>query len=95
MKDNTFFIIVVGDVRDKNGNYRRLLAITQNIMENLGLRLYNDVVYLTPLGSASMRANGQFEASRKVCNTHQYFQVYLKGDIKKTMNKVKNPYGGD
>lgn len=89
LKDNAFFVIVVGDVRGKKGNYIRLPSLTQEIMEANGLKLYNDIVYLTPVGSASMRAKQQFEASRKVCYTHQYFQVYLKGDIKKTMEKLK------
>ena len=89
LKDNSFFAIVVGDVRGKNGNYRRLPSLTQSIMQANGLSLYNDIVYLIPVGSASIRVSGQFEASRKVCSVHQYFQVYLKGNAREATRKAK------
>lgn len=89
LMDNSFFVVVIGDVRDKKGNYRRLPSITQSIMAENGLSLYNDIIYVTPVGSGSLRAPKQFEASRKVVYGHQYFQVYLKGDIKEAMKKLR------
>ena len=89
LKDDSFFVIVVGDIRDKNGNYRRLPSLAQSIMQANGLSLYNDIVYLTPVGSASIRVSGQFEASRKVCSVHQYFQVYIKGNARIATKKIK------
>lgn len=93
LKDNSFFVVVIGDVRDKKGNYRTLPAVTQRIMAENGLSLYNDIVYVTPVGSGSLRAPKQFDATRKVVYGHQYFQVYLKGDIKEAMKKLRKAVG--
>ena len=57
--------------------------VTQIIMKKNGFGLYDDFILIDPLGSASMRADKQFTATRKCVTTHQRFMVFLKGDPRK------------
>lgn len=90
LKDNRFAIVVIGDVRDAKGNYRNLVDITKNAFLEKGFGLYNDIVLLQNVGTGSLRANGQFVASRKVVKMHQNVLVFYKGDAK----EIKNNYKG-
>lgn len=89
LKEDAFFGIVVGDVRDKKGNFMGLPRLTQEAMESQLLHLYDDFILLNPLGSASMRASGQFTASRKCVTSHQRFMVFAKGDPRKATQRIK------
>lgn len=89
LKRNAFFGIVIGDVRDEKGYFLGLPRLTQEILEGIGLRLYDDFILLDPLGSASMRASGQFTASRKCVTSHQRFMVFAKGDPRKATQRIK------
>lgn len=79
LKDERFFIIVVGDFRDKHGFYRRFPDATRAILKAFGLHLYNSMVLLNRAGSAAVRARPQFEAARKTVLTHQEVLVFYKG----------------
>lgn len=89
LKNDSFFGIVVGDVRDKHGCFRGLPRLTQETMGKVGLELYDDFILLDPLGSASMRASGQFTASRKAVTSHQRFMVFVQGDAREATCKIK------
>jgi len=81
LKDERFFVIVVGDFRDEHGFYRRFPDATRAILKKAaGLRLYNSLVLLNRAGSAAVRARPQFEAARKTVLTHQEVLVFYKGD---------------
>ncbi len=56
LKNNRFAIVVIGDVRDKKGNYRNLIDITKQAFLEKGLGFYNDIILLNSLASASLRA---------------------------------------
>lgn len=80
LKNNRFAAIVVADYRDNKGIYRGFVANTIAAFAEAGLPLYNDAVILDPVGSAAMRAERQFVATRKLAKTHQNLLVFVKGD---------------
>lgn len=83
LKPNRFACFVVGDFRDKeNGCYRNFPAMTSIYFCKAGLKLYNDAILLTMVGSLPVRS-GHFEGSRKLGKTHQNILCFLKGDSKK------------
>lgn len=89
LKDDRFFIVVISKIRDKNGYYIDLVRLTIDILAEKNVKLYNDIIYWQSLGTAKMRANGQFTTSRKVVKTHQNILVFYKGDIKKIKYNYK------
>lgn len=82
LKDNRFAAIVVGDVRDKAGNYRNFTGDTVRAFCDAGLAFYNDAVLVTALGSLPIRVGKQFTAGRKLGKTHQNVLVFVKGNAK-------------
>ena len=78
VKDNGFIAVVVGEVRDDDGNYRNFIGDTINIIEKAGAHYYNEIVLITMLGTLPIRIRRQFEAGRKVGNTHQKALIFLK-----------------
>jgi len=82
LKDNTFVVWVIGEVRNKNGNYYNFLGDTIQTFINAGFKYYNEIVLETPVGTAALRAASAFKSSRKVCKVHQNVLVFLKGNAK-------------
>lgn len=80
LRANRFMGIVIGDVRDPQGNYRGLPWQTVAICERIGLKLYNQAVLVTATGSLPIRVSRQFSSGRKLGNTHQHVLVFVKGD---------------
>lgn len=78
LKPKRYACFVVSQVRDKNGYYHDLVGDTVNSFENAKARFYNDAVLLNMVGSASMRADRQFTASKKLVRTHQNVLVFYK-----------------
>ncbi len=83
LKNDRFAVFVVGDVRDKKGNYRNFVGDTVEAFRAAGLEFYNEAILVTPCGSVALRAGRTFSASRKVGKTHQNVLVFVKGDGKK------------
>ncbi len=79
LKPNRFAVFVVGEVRE-GGFYVGLVKDTIAAFEQAGCYLYNDLVFLTPVGSLTLRAGKQMNASRKVAKAHQNVLVFYKGD---------------
>lgn len=90
MKDDSFACFVVGNFRDKRGFYRDLVGLTVQAFDDAGAGYYNELVYVSPVGSASMRVTKQFEASRKIARTHQSVLVFCKGDWRKATDKINS-----
>ena len=88
LKEDRFACFVVGDFRCPKGFYRNFVSETINGFEACGVRLYNEAILVTSVGSASMRVTKQFEASRKFAKTHQNVLVFCKGDPKKATKAV-------
>jgi len=83
LKEDSFACFVVGDVRDKNGNYYNFVGDTVQAFLEAGLNFYNEAILVTAIGSLPIRAGKQFRASRKLGKTHQNVLVFVKGDGKK------------
>jgi len=83
LKEDRFAVFVVGEVRDKKGAYYNLIGDTIQAFKDAGLIYYNEIIYITPNGTAGMRANRTFSGGRKIIKTHQNVLVFYKGDIKK------------
>ena len=82
LKQNSFAVWVVGDIRDAKGAYRDFHGTTKRIFQDNGLHLYNESILLEQYGTAPLRAGKQFTAKRKVVKVHQNVLVFYKGDIK-------------
>ncbi len=95
LKPDRFACFVVGDVRDKRGFYYGFPWHTVQAFEDAGLRLYNEAVLVTAVGSLPVRAGKQFAATRKLGKTHQNVFVFVKGDPKKATDAVGPVEFGD
>ena len=83
MAPDSFAAWVVGDYRDKRGIYRNFVGDTITAFLDAGASLYNEAVYVTPMGSLPLRAGRIFQAGRKLGKTHQNVLVFVKGDPKR------------
>ena len=90
LKDDRFAVFVVGDYRLGDGTYAGLPAGTQAAFIKAGLKLYNEAILVTVVGSASLRVSKQFNASRKLAKTHQNVLVFVKGDPKRASEACKS-----
>lgn len=82
MNDNTFFVVMTGDSRDKNGSYYCCESEHELYFKNKGLSVYNKIIYLecefTRLAHAKRTLN-----YRKFPKREQKIIVAYKGDIGK------------
>lgn len=83
LKQDRFSCFVVGDVRDKRGNYYNFVGDTVEAFRAAGMHYYNEAILVTAAGSLPIRAGRQFSAGRKLGKTHQNVLVFVKGDGKK------------
>lgn len=77
-----FAVWVVGEVRSRGGDGHSvgLIADTIDAFRAAGAELYNELIYVTPVGSLPVRVGRQFTGARKVGRTHQHILVFVKGD---------------
>lgn len=80
LKPDRFACFVIGDVRDADGLYCGLPGHTVDAFVAAGLRLYNEAILVTAVGSLPVRVTKQFVSSRKLGKTHQNVLVFVKGD---------------
>ena len=81
LKDNRFAVIVVSEFRDRReGFYRCFVRDTVAAFEGAGMRLYNEAVLLTAIGSLPVRVGKQFSGGRKLGKAHQNVLIFYKGD---------------
>jgi len=95
LKDNAFACFVVGDVRDKKGNYYNFVGDTIQAFLDAGLSYYNEAILVTPVGTLPLRAGRTFAATRKLGKTHQNVLVFLKGDARKAVSRCGECDFGD
>ena len=80
MADNRFLVVKVGEIRNKKtGAYRNFVGHNVDLFQRLGLHFYNEIILLTPIGTAAIRADRTFK-TRKVVRTHANVLVFYKGD---------------
>lgn len=87
LKPDSFACFVVGEVRDKKGNYIDFVGDTVQAFRNAGLSYYNEAILITCVGSLPIRAGKQFSSGRKLGKTHQNILVFVKGDGKKAADR--------
>lgn len=83
LKQDRFACFVVGDVRDKKGNYYNFVGDTVEAFKAAGLHYYNEAILVTSVGSLPIRVGRQFTSGRKLGKTHQNVLVFVKGDGKR------------
>ena len=88
LKENTFVVWVIGEVRNKKGNYYNFVGDTIKCFLNAGFNYYNEIILATMLGTAMLRANKTFSAGRKVVKVHQNVLVFVKGDGKQAAKRL-------
>lgn len=79
LKNDRFAVWVVGDIRDKEGNYRGLVHDTVQAFKEAGMAHYNDIILSNAIATAGLRAKNTFENNRKVVKIHQNVLVFKKG----------------
>ncbi len=100
LKDNRFAVIVVGDLRRKDGYYYNFHEDIKYIFQKSGMRLYNELILIESGGSAALRANNAMK-SRKQIKTHQNVLVFYKPEenhkveLESVYRKVLVFYRGD
>lgn len=81
LADDRFAVFVVGQYRDRRTTHIvDLVGMTIDAFGSAGADYYGDLVLVTPVGSAAMRASASFDAGRKPMPRHQYVLVFVKGD---------------
>lgn len=71
-------VIVVGEIRDKKGDYYGFTADTIKAFQKCkGMSFYNDAILATSLASAALRANGNMK-SGKLVKVHQNILIFKK-----------------
>lgn len=96
LRRDRFAAWVISDVRDRRGAYRGLVADTIRAFEQAGLTFHNDAVLLDQIGTAAVRAERPFRATRKLTRVHQHMLVFVKGDAKRAAQRLEDaePLGG-
>jgi hypothetical protein len=89
LKDNRFAIIVMSNVRRKDGCYNDICSDIVRIMEKAGARLYNEFILVNTVGTGAIRARRNME-TRKNTRCHQEVLVFYKG---KDVKDIKNDFG--
>jgi DNA modification methylase len=77
LKRGGYACFVVGEVRDKKGNYIGFVPDTINAFRKCGMNFYNEGILLNPIASASMRANGNMK-TQKLVKVHQNVLIFKK-----------------
>lgn len=78
LKKDRFACIVVGDFRDKQGYLHNFVSDTADCFLAAGLKLYNEIILVTAVGSLPIRITRQFEAGQKIGKTHQNVLIFKK-----------------
>jgi DNA modification methylase len=73
LKVGGYACFVVGEVRDKKGNYIGFVPDTIKAFEKCGMKFYNEAILLNAIASASMRANGN-RSPPTLSNTSMVFR---------------------
>lgn len=77
LKSGAFAVCVIGEVRDKKGNYYGLVPDTYQAFKNVGMDYYNEAILSTSLASAAIRAAGNMK-SKKLVKVHQNILIFKK-----------------
>ena len=77
LKPGGYACFVVGEVRDKKGNYLGFVPDTIRAFKKAGMKFYNEAILLNAIGTAMMRASGSMK-NKKLVKVHQNILVFKK-----------------
>lgn len=77
LKPDSFFIMVVGNFRDKHGALRHFSGDSVRICKELGFILHDELIFWGASGQAYQRL-GQYVANRKSVRVHESILVFKK-----------------
>lgn len=77
LKQGALACFVVGEFRDKKGNYVGFVPDTIRAFTKCGMKYYNEAILLNAIGSASVRANTNMK-NKKLVKIHQNILVFKK-----------------
>ena len=89
MNDNTFFVVMTGDSRDKKGGYYGCEAEHELFFKDQGLMIYNKIVYLESEFTRRAQAKKTLH-HRKWPKSEQKVYAFYKGDPKKIKELYPN-----
>ena len=89
MNDNTFFVVMTGDSRDKKGAYYGCESEHELFFKDQGLHIYNKIVYLESEFTRRAQAKKTLH-HRKFPKSDQKILVFYKGDMKKIKELYPN-----
>lgn len=78
LKKGGYACFVVGEVRDKKGNYIGLVPDTIEAFKECGMNYYNECIYLNGLAGACLTAGRVMGISKKVKKVHQNILIFIK-----------------
>lgn len=81
LKPERFAVIVMSNVRGRDGFYLDICEEIKHCMKDCGAGLYNELILVNVVGSSAVRAAGYFK-HRKCVRTHQEVLVFYKGNQK-------------
>lgn len=88
LKNNRFAVVVMSNVRGKDGGYFDICGDITRIFAREGMKLYNELVLVNQIGTGALRAENQMKR-RKTVRTHQEVLVYYKGDPEVVSEEVE------
>ena len=77
LKQSCYACFVVGEIRNKQGNYIGLIPDTIKAFTDIGMDYYNEAILLNSVGSAAIRAGGNMK-TEKLVKVHQNILVFKK-----------------
>lgn len=72
-----YAVFVVGDLRDNKGYYKDFTGITKQAFLKCGVKLYNELILVTPVGSKAMTLENGFKKG-KLAKVHQNVYIFKK-----------------
>lgn len=72
-----YAVFVVGDLRDNKGYYKDFTGITKQAFIKAGMKLYNELIIVNPVGSKAMTMEGGFK-NGKLAKVHQNVYIFVK-----------------
>lgn len=76
LKQGGYVVFVVGEIRNKDGNYIGFVPDTIRAMTDAGLNYYNECIFLQGLGGACLNAGRFMEKTKKVKKIHQNVLIF-------------------
>lgn len=88
LREDSFSVWVVSNIRGPDGLYRDLCAETVEGHRLAGAGYYNEAVLVNAIGSLAIRAGRFFRGTRKLGRMHQMILCFCKGNAKRATERL-------